>query len=56
MDGPVQPGTQHRQVPGPPPERGVAVDASQYAMGHGAHPDEMAKLAKFVGDVLFPES
>ena len=37
-------------------QRGVAVDASQYAMGHGAHPDEMAKLAKFVGDVLFPES
>ena len=37
-------------------QRGVAVDASQYAMGHGAHPDEMAKLARFVGDVLFPES
>ena len=36
--------------------RDVAVDASQYAMGHGAHPDEMSKLAKFVGDVLFPES
>ena len=36
-------------------QRGVAVDASQYPMGHGAHPDEMAKLAKFVGDILFPE-
>ena len=37
-------------------QRGVKVDASQYPMGHGAHPDEMAKLAKFVGDILFPDS
>ena len=37
-------------------QRGVKVDASQYPMGHDAHPDEMAKLAKFVGDILFPDS
>jgi lysophospholipase-2 len=37
-------------------QRGVKVDASQYPIGHGAHPDEMAKLAKFVGDILFPDS
>lgn len=34
--------------------KGVSVDASQWPMGHGAHPEEMAKLAAFLDGILFP--
>ena len=34
--------------------RGVTVDASNYPMGHSAHPEELAKLAAFLAGILFP--
>jgi len=34
--------------------KGVTVADSQYSMGHGAHPDEMAALAAFLDGILFP--
>ena len=34
--------------------RGVEVAASQYPMGHSAHPEELARLAAFIEAALTP--